>query len=263
MTLTRATSRSRLWPFLLQGLLLAGMATAALLVARPRTRPLVQWQAVAPGLDRATVTAGDGVTKILLFRFQLARFHPEVVVAAGAPLHAETVAGFRQRVGAVAAVNGGFFDPQGVPLGLRVARGVTRFPLRPHADWGVLTLEPGRARIVHTKELRGDEHFEGAIQVGPRLLASGAALKLKPQLARRTAVALERDGRALTLVVVPTPIEAGDLAARLVACGFESALLLDGGPSTQLAFEAAGITVDVPGAYPVPDLLAIFEGPSP
>ena len=102
----------------------------------------------------------------------------------------------------------------------------------------------------------------GAIQVGPRLLVAGQPLQLKPQIARRTAVALERSGEALTLVVVDEPIDANELAQSLASAGFDSALLLDGGPSTQLSVAVGDARADVPGGYPVPDLLVIVPRPA-
>ena len=74
-------------------------------------------------------------------------------------------------------------------------------------------------------------------------------------------MALPRDGRALTLVIVDAPIDANELAARLAAAGFDTALMLDGGPSTQLALALRATRSDVPGRYPVPDLLTILESP--
>ena len=100
--------------------------------------------------------------------------------------------------------------------------------------------------------------IDGAIQVGPRVIAAGQALKLRPQLARRTAVALDREGRSLTLVVSSDPVEANALAQRLVALGFDSALFLDGGPSTQLSLAVGDARAEIPGAYPVPDLLVVL-----
>jgi hypothetical protein len=232
--------------------------------APPASRPSpIAWQTMGPGADRATLAAGDGTTKIQLFRFSFARYQAEVVVGPGSPPGAETAAALRRRRGAIAAVNGGFFDERRAPLGLRIVGGVTRVPLRRHADWGVLLIEGAGARIVHTRELRPDTAARGAIQVGPRIVVDGTPLTLKPQRARRTAVALERDGRSLTLVVVDAPIDANDLAARLAAGGFDAALMLDGGPSTQLALELGDVHVDIPGGYPVPDLLAIVPGPPP
>ena len=70
-------------------------------------------------------------------------------------------------------------------------------------------------------------------------------------------MALDRDGRTLTLVVVDAPIDANDLAAALANSGFDAALMLDGGPSTQLSLEVGAVKEEVAGGYPVPDLLVI------
>ena len=248
------------------GLGLAMLAVAASCKAGatpPGPGPPIAWQEMAPGADRATLVAADGATNIRLYRFSLARFQAEVVVGSGTPPRPETAADLRRRRQAIAAVNGGFFDERHAPLGLRIAGGETRVPLRRHVDWGVLLLEGARARIVHSRDLPPGQSALGAIQVGPRIVVDGTALSLKAQRARRTAVALERDGRRLTLVVVDAPIDANELAVRLAAGGFDAALMLDGGPSTQLALELGDVHVDIPGAYPVPDLLAIVRGPAP
>src|SRR5205085_2590517 len=148
------------------------------------------------------------------------------------------------------------------PLGLRIASGEMRVPLRARVDWGVLVLKKGEARIVHSRDWpAASDGASGAIQVGPRLLVDGTPLRLKPALARRTAVALPRDGRTLTLVIVATPIDASELAARLAAAGFDTALMLDGDPSTQLALALGDTRAEVPGAYRVPALLAIRPPP--
>ncbi len=237
----------------------AALVTSAPQAAEPPRVP-VAWANLAPGASRAELVAAAGQAKILLYRFALAQFRADVAVGAGGPPARETAAALVRRRGAVAAVNGGFFNEQGAPLGLRIAGGRERAPLRPKADWGVLVLDEARARIVHTRELAGPDALgrpRGAIQVGPRLVVAGRPLQLKPQVARRTAVALERSGDALTLVVVDQPIDANELADRLASAGFDAALLLDGGPSTQLAVAIGGVRADVPGGYPVPDLLVI------
>ena len=241
----------------------------------------VTWETIAPGAERATLTA-SGPSQVLLFRFDLERFRAEVVVGKGTPPHPRTAAELRQGRGAIAAVNGGFFDEHVVPLGLRIASGDQRFPLRPKNDWGVLVLGNHRARIIHTREYPRNTGttppapgpaspsavalpapIDGAIQVGPRLLVGGQPVKLRAQSARRTAVAVDRDGRALTLVVADAPIDAGELATALGDLGFDAAMMLDGGPSTQLSLALGDAHVDIAGVYPVPDLLAIFTRAPP
>jgi len=274
-------------------------ATLALLAASPVVAPEQRaapvpgaptppaWQTLAPGAARATLKTEEG-QPIELLRFDLEHFRAAVVVGKGQPPQGRTAQELRQNRGAVAAVNGGFFDGRLVPLGLRIADGEQRFPLRPKADWGVLVLAGRRARIIHTRDYpslpleteaaeqlpdrpgptrqqdrqNGQNGIDGAIQVGPRLLVDGAPTKLRPQLARRTAVALDEHGRELTLVVVPEPADANEVAERLAAAGFANAMLLDGGPSTQASVELGDAHLEIAGGYPVPDLLAIFPRPA-
>jgi uncharacterized protein YigE (DUF2233 family) len=223
--------------------------------ARPWIEPGAAWRDLAPGVRSAALVAGGAA--VFVVEFDLDRFRADVVVGDGSPPAAQTASDLRVARKAVAAVNGGFFDARRAPLGLRIAGGRTRVPLRPHVDWGVLVIGDGRARIVHSRDFRPDPEIRGAIQVGPRLIDGGVAMKLKRQSARRTAVALDKEGRRLSLICVDRPVEADALAARLAAFGVDSALLLDGGPSTQLSLDIGYAHIDVPGGYPVPDLLVI------
>jgi hypothetical protein len=277
------------------GLLASGVGAALLLAptevtwalpgvaADAAVAPPVIWKTIAPGAERGFASGDD--LGLELFRFDLERFGAEVVVAGerrpahariwlAGPRHnaAELLRGFSGAV--VAVVNGGFFDDRGRSLGLRITHGDVAISLRRNVDWGVFYVAARRARIVHSREFVAAPGIEAAIQVGPRILIDGVVPRLKPQTARRTAIALDREGRTLTLVVSGEPVEATALGSRLAALGFHSALLLDGGPSTQLSAQIAaspdagsaiGATADgatrveIPGAYPVPDLLAIVR----
>jgi uncharacterized protein YigE (DUF2233 family) len=225
----------------------------------------IAWEKLQPGVEHTRVRTQEESELVAagasfeLYRFDLARFRPEVILSTARPFVRRRAADvLRETPGAVAVVNGGFFDEKGAPLGLRIARGRTIIPLRPHVDWGVLLVARDRARIVHSSEFVAAPGIEAAIQVGPRILIDGAVPPLKPQAARRTAVALTKDGASLTLVVAPSAVDAAALGARLAKLGFHSALLLDGGPSTQLALEGRG-EGSVAGAYGVPDLLALIR----
>jgi uncharacterized protein YigE (DUF2233 family) len=190
-----------------------------------------------------------------LYRFQLRRYRAEVVVTgAERPL---TAAELRRERQAVLAVNGGFFDEQGRPLGLRIASGRTVLGLRPRVDWGVLVLRDGQASIVHSRDYVADPGIKGAIQVGPRILVDGRPTRLKPQVSRRTAVAVDREGRSLTIAVTRRSVGADELAAELAQLGFQNALLLDGGPSSQLSLQLGKASAEIWGGYPVPDGLVV------
>ncbi len=211
------------------------------------------WRAVGSGVEHMTMV-DDGIHAEFV-RFDLARYRPEVVVLGANG--ARTAVAARTEASAAAAVNGGFFDTDWRPLGLRIAAGKTIVKLRPRVDWGVLVLRRDRAAIVHSKEFQPDPAIEAAIQVGPRLVVAGEALRLKPQSARRTAVALDRAGRFLTLVVTRDSTEAQRLAEMLARLGFDSALMLDGGPSSQLSAAVGPWELEMRGGYAVPDLLVI------
>jgi uncharacterized protein YigE (DUF2233 family) len=218
-------------------------------------QPTPGWRTVARGIEHLGLAAFDAD----LVRFDLAHHRVDVLVpGARAPL---TAAHARAQEAAIAAVNGGFFDTEGRPLGLRIAGGKTVLGLRPRVDWGVLEVRRDHARIVHSRAYAPSPEILAAVQVGPRILVDGKVPTLKPQTARRTAVALGADGRHLTIVVTRTRVLAVDLGRALAELGFSDALMLDGGPSTQLSLAAGGFSLDVPGGYPVPDLLVVLAKP--
>jgi uncharacterized protein YigE (DUF2233 family) len=230
------------------------MVTAALIVAVV-AGAAPGWTAIAPGAEHRRVEAGA----IELFRFDLDLFRAEVVVPGAAK--PATAAALRKQAGAALVVNGGFFDTEGRSLGLRIADGRKVIGLRPNVDWGVLVVRPGRAAIVHSRDYAAASAapppVTGAIQVGPRIVIDGRVPTLKPQAARRTAVAVDPSGRYLTIAVADARIQAADLGQTLADLGYNDALMLDGGPSTQLSAAFRDFTRDIPGGYGVPDLLVI------
>jgi uncharacterized protein YigE (DUF2233 family) len=164
--------------------------------------------------------------------------------------------------GAIAVVNGGFFDPRGRPLGLVLADGQVRNPVR-DADWGVFWVAGTTAGVVHTQQWR-TAHPPGvrqALQAGPRLVVAGRALSLKAQSARRTVVCVRRPTEVVLLV--SERVDARALAewlateAKRGGLGCWHALNLDGGPSTQLSLRAGEVSVEVEGGWGVPNGLAV------
>ena len=132
---------------------------------------------------------------------------------------------FAERSGAVAVFNGPFFDLDGSPMGLLIVDGIEQVPLR-SVDWGVFALDAKGPSIVHTSDWKSRPEVRQAFQVGPRLVVDGAALSLKRQIARRTALCVLADGRVKVLVA-GNAIWADDLATFFVAEGCTSALNLD------------------------------------
>jgi hypothetical protein len=238
---------------------LAALAIAVLLAFTPAAarggEPV--WADVAPGVSHLRLE--PPAPRAELLRFELDRYRAALdAPGAGAP---RTACQVIEASGASAVMNGGFFDPEGRSLGLRISEGRVLVPLRKRVDWGVLVVRSGRAEIVHSRDFRLDpgvaEGIEAAVQVGPRIVVAGRPTRLKPQSAVRSGVALDRAGRRLTLVATRESVEAAALAETLAGLGFEDALLLDGGPSAQLCARVGELRLDVRGAYPVPDLLLL------
>jgi len=214
--------------------------------------PPAFWRPVADGFLRGQLSLG----RTELFRIDLSRYATAVVVPGKeAP---RTAAEMRAARGALLAVNGGFFDENGKPLGLRIEDGQTRIKLRPRVDWGVVLLRAGSAAIVHSRDYVEEPNVMGAIQVGPRLLVDGRPTRLKPQSARRTVVGVDRSGRWLTVGTSRDRVLAEDLAAALAGLDVHAAMMLDGGPSAQLSAKIGTTAVEIPGGYSVPDGLLIL-----
>ncbi|MBM4320107.1 MAG: phosphodiester glycosidase family protein, partial [Deltaproteobacteria bacterium] len=102
------------------------------------------------------------------------------------------------------------------------------------------------------------EAIEFAIQVGPRVVALGRPLPLKPQRAERSAIGILPDGALVVVASQGGVVESNDLAQVMAApptedgLGCRDALMMDGGPSAQLYAAAGDFQLDLPGLYGVP-----------
>ncbi len=141
---------------------------------------------------------------------------------------------------AALAINGGFFDPDLKPMGLRISQGKQRVAFR-KADWGVFytAASDGRPGLVHASDWKSAPKADFAIECGPRLVVDGAPLKLKPNLHRRSAIGHDAVGRIFIIATVDA-VDLNTLASAMASpvdkggLGLVGALNLDGGPSTQL-----------------------------
>ncbi len=143
----------------------------------------------------------------------------------------------------IAGVNGGYFDPQFRPLGLRIIDGKTISPLtRARLLTGVLSATARGITINRVGEFSRGRRIEAAIECGPLLVDRGMPVaKLDDRRsARRTFVAVARAESAalgvssgLTLAQL-----ANVLVDRSIANDFKiwRALNLDGGSSSTFWF---------------------------
>ncbi|MBI3947338.1 MAG: phosphodiester glycosidase family protein [Armatimonadetes bacterium] len=227
------------------------------------TRP-AEGQDPAPGLSyrrlEIAASAEGDAAELHALRVDPARYRIRLVTAGAG----DTATARRLAVssGALAVINGGFFDEDFRPLGLRVARGRRLRPLR-RADWGVFLIRDGHPEIVHTRDYR-PEGVSEALQCGPRLVVRGEITRLKQQSAQRACVGIDRQGRVVLAVTRGHDVDATYLARALRrpeeegGLGCRDALNLDGGPSAQMFVSVGRFRLDLPGTWGVPDGLGVF-----
>ena len=142
----------------------------------------------------------------------------------------------------VAGVNGGYFDEQFAPLGLRILDGKTLAPLqRARLLSGVLVQTENGVQIFRRSEFSRSAHTRAAVQCGPLLVDLARPVRgLEPtRQARRTFVAVTRDKRAALGCSSDVSLAelGGILAGDVSGVRFHRALNLDGGSSTALWFQ--------------------------
>ena len=240
--------------------LLHVVAAAAFAAAAAAGPAAPSWREVAPGLEYAVVTKAGGAAH--LFRADLRTWRASAVDARGMLRKVATVSTLARETKAPVVVNGTFFDEKKAPLGLLVERGRELHPLR-QADWGVLAIAGTAGTLVHTRDWKPASAPDFAIQCGPRAVVAGSPMKLRDQGRHpRTALCLQAPDRLVLLVTEGAPT-APETAAWLAASeadggvGCVEALLLDGGPSTQIRAEIGDVRLDVQGGWPVPNGVAL------
>jgi uncharacterized protein YigE (DUF2233 family) len=238
-----ARVRTRTW--IASGVAALALSASAVVLLRPH--PAIPDARPAPSapVPVFTVTAGAwpetahvGSFPLLVFPLPLDRFRLEVV---DRPMSRD-VEGV-VHAGAELAVNAGFFDERGEPLGLVVSQGHTLSPWRGTLGGGVLTISSGGVGALHAAEdFVAPPDLDLAVQCRPRLIVAGA-INLRSddgRRAARTGLCLRDGGRVLDVVVVQAPPSLGptlmELSRALVERGCTDALNLDGGPSTGVAW---------------------------
>jgi len=146
-----------------------------------------------------------------------------------------------EKRGALAGVNGGYFQPDRTPLGLLIRQGVEIHPLE-HAKLlsGVLSVSPATITIQRTAAFKASPAVREALQAGPFLVERGKPIVglEATKDAARTVVFQDAKGRSGFLICKSTTL-AG--MAEILATGsifpegkIVRAMNLDGGTSTAL-----------------------------
>jgi uncharacterized protein YigE (DUF2233 family) len=164
----------------------------------------------------------------------------------------------------IAAVNGGYFDPDYKPIGLLVVDGTIIAPLqKARLLSGVLSALAKKVQISRVAEFLTTQKPEAAVESGPMLVDLGKSVRglESTRAARRTFAAVGAgDKAALGFCSDVTLADLSSILATVLAPDFkvQRALNLDGGSSSAFWFKRAnGTAFSIAEEKPVRDFVAI------
>jgi uncharacterized protein YigE (DUF2233 family) len=165
----------------------------------------------------------------------------------------------------VFAINGGFFERDKERVikasGLLIVDGKEVAPARDKAGSGIVYSNGRDVFIGYRKDLADHSAMTSAVQVGPVLVDPGGKVGVSDKQhdrQNRSAVCLRRN--SFVMVVVEGGLSLFQLATLLAApegVGCDTALNLDGGPSTQAIFRGNGRRIEIAGGWPVANALLV------
>lgn len=165
----------------------------------------------------------------------------------------------------VCGVNGGYFDTEFKPIGLRVADGTTLSPLRrARLITGILLQTDHGMGVVRVTEFSGTKKIIAAIQSGPFLVEGNKRIRglNDSQVARRTFAGIATNDRAF--LGFCSDVSLAELANMLATVSIvadskvQRAINLDGGSSSAFSFAREdGSAFSISGRKPVRDFVAV------
>jgi len=177
----------------------------------------------------------------------------------------QSLAAVMKKQKCVCGVNGGYFDTEFKPIGLRIADGTTFSPLRrARLITGILLQSDRGIDVIRASEFSRTKKTVAAIQSGPFLVEGNKRIRglNDSQLARRTFAGTTTNDRAF--IGVCSDVSLAGLANILATAPIVSdskiprAMNLDGGSSSAFWFAREdGSTFSIAGRKPVRDFVAV------
>jgi uncharacterized protein YigE (DUF2233 family) len=218
-----------------------------------------KWQTLENGLDYTSFKPKrfSPWSQLHVFKISLDKFQLSIAMAKEYSQKTSAVSQLAHLSHALIAINGGFFNPQYQPLGLRMKQGYILNPLKNISWWGILYIKNNKPYLVSPKNFSPRKSIRFAIQGGPRLLIKGKIPKLKPGVAERSAIAITKDNNILLVVTDHFPLSTTQLAEYLQALDCDYALNLDGGSSSQLYANIGDFKLRVTGFSTITDAVIV------
>jgi exopolysaccharide biosynthesis protein len=178
----------------------------------------------------------------------------------------ESLSAMMKREKCACGVNGGYFDAEFKPIGLRIGEGRTFSPLRrARLITGILLQSSQGVDVIRVGEFSHTKKIITAIQSGPFLVEGSRGVRglNDSQLARRTFAAIASNDRALLGICSDVSLAAlANILATAPVAGdhkIPRAMNLDGGSSTAFWFAREnGSAFSIPGQKSVRDFVGVL-----
>jgi len=220
------------------------------------------WKTLAPGIEYIDLADKNLIpwSHIHVFKINLKQQSFDIVTAQELSKENASVKDFATYSKASIAINGGFFDTEYKPLGLRIGHHHQYSKLKSISWWGVFYIanhKPHLSNYSYYKTHR--KNIEFAIQSGPRLLIDGQSPKLKPGIAERTALGITENDDVIILVTERSAMTTTTLAKLMISAPLfcRQALNLDGGSSSQIYAQLGLLTINTHGLSHVSDAVVV------
>ncbi|GAC1507708.1 MAG: phosphodiester glycosidase family protein [Ktedonobacteraceae bacterium] len=234
----------------------------------PDTPPLDVWTQARAGVATRYEhwkSAGNNEDTVTIVRFDPHSIHLSIGYQPDKPLN---LSSWMKQTGAMASLNGGYFDEHNQATGLVISNGnVTGASYVGYG--GMLAVDTQgniSLRSLHDQPYNPDaEQLRQATQSTPMLIINGQRTHFSADASskRRTVVAMDRHGRLLFIISPSQSFSLDELADLLVDhgsdsdLGLQTALNLDGGSSTGLYLNAGGQRVTIDPITPLPLVISI------
>ncbi|WP_069802903.1 phosphodiester glycosidase family protein [Thermogemmatispora onikobensis] len=229
------------------------------------SRPLDRWLMLATGVElRYEHWKGPSGNEdtIMIARFDPRRVALRVLYSPSAPHFISDW--LKGQKGALAVINGGYFNDQGEATGLVVSDGQV-YGTSYSGFGGMLYVDSQGA--IHLRSLSQypyspGEQLQQATQSSPMLVLPGGKrtqFNADASSNRRTVVALDKEGRLLFIISPEAAFSLDEFDDLLLASdlNIDVALNLDGGSSTGMYLNASGQRFGVDSLTPVPIALVL------
>jgi uncharacterized protein YigE (DUF2233 family) len=219
------------------------------------------WRHLAPGIEFQDLQGGiiTPWSHIYVFRIDLKYNTLGLVSAKQLGLKHASTDQFAERSNALISSNGGFFDQNFRPLGLRISNHRQHNPLKRISWWGVFYIKNNYPYISSLRNFRSDDDMSFAVQSGPRLIVKGNIPSLKLGSADRSALGITQDGKVILLVSTNAAMSTRELAQLMKSSPLycTDAINLDGGSSSQIYAHIGSFLLNVHGYSNVSDAIVV------